>query len=132
VEIFVEQSPEGKSVRLMYSDGLESFSILEAPRPISPVAVSSSRQIRIMDKTAQVVSAAEVNLIHWHDQRLLYTLIGSQPQAELLKMSSAIIAAGPRTPPPPPPPPPPQPRKRGFGEIMARGWSRLLRLLGKD
>lgn len=131
VDVFLEQSQGSKAVRYVYSDGLENLTLLEAPKPRGRLELTSSHRVSILDRTAQVVSTPEANLVHWHDNQRLYTLIGAQPEAELLRISHALIASGPRAQPSPAAPQPPaQPPRRTFGEAIVRGWNRLLRIFG--
>jgi hypothetical protein len=125
-----------KAVRFVYSDGLDSFSLLEAkrvPDATEKLRAAQAKDVHILDTTAQVFTSPEANLIHWQDKKRLYTLMGALPPRQLVEMSRAIIAAS--APPRPALTSAPTaaiqpPHRRSFSEIIARGWSRLLRLFG--
>lgn len=122
------------AVRFVYSDGLDSFSLLETAKTgaTEKIRGNQTRDVKILATAAQVFTSAEANLVHWQDKKRLYTLIGSLPPRTLVEISRAIIAS--TTPPLQPLTSTPtaaiqESRRRGFGEILARGWNRLLRML---
>ncbi len=145
VDIRIEHYGKTKAVRFVYSDGIESFSLLEAAHPkgqFQKIEGAHAEALNRLDTEAQVFTSAEANLVHWQDRARLYTLIGSMPASELLDFSKSIVASThPRPPlqrphpvghttavsrPPPPPPHPPL----TFGEILYRGWVRFIHFFG--
>lgn len=124
VDTFLEQTSEGKAVSLVYSDGLESMTLLETPLPKGPRRkVSTARRVKILDRTAQVVSAPEANLVHWRDSERLYTLIGALPESDLVRYSQELIRA--EHPPASPSPASLPPARRSVGDLLHRGWNRF-------
>lgn len=142
VDIAIERTSAGRSaVRLVYSDGLDSFSLLEAPRRhghLEKIKAASALDVNILDTTAQVFTSAEANLVHWQDRQRLYTLIGPQSSRTLVELSRGLIATTGKQRTRPvlqgsassPVAIPESPRRRSFGELIARGWARLMRLFG--
>lgn len=142
VDIAIEQtSALSNAVRLVYSDGLDSISLLEAEAPHHKgqritIKAAHARDVKILDTTAQVFTSAEANLVHWQGSQRLYTLIGSLPAHTLVEMSRALIMSSRQRPhaalqtAPPPAVAPAVPHHRSFAEILSRGWARLLRLIG--
>lgn len=125
IEVMLEKVRDRLAVRLIYSDGLETFSLLETPRnPKFQFSLARSRKSRILGRPVQVVSSAEVNLVHWQDEKLHFVLTGSQPESQLLSLSRAMIASSH------PPPHSPSSRGRSLSQVVRRGWQRLLNLLG--
>jgi outer membrane lipoprotein-sorting protein len=129
VDTFLEQTNEGKAVSLVYSDGLESMTLLETPLPQGPRRqVSTARRVKILDRTAQVVSSPEANLVHWRDRERLYTLIGALAESDLVMYSQELIRSeAPSTKPAHSPQPlkPPPAARRSLGEMLSRGWARF-------
>jgi len=140
VNIAIEQTAgkaPRKAVRFVYSDGLDSFSLLETPRLSSATEKlkgENARDVSILDTDAQLFTSAEANLVHWQDRKRRYTLMGSLPPNVLMALSRTVMASGSEqrlrpivsTPVSGIAPPP----RRGLGELVARGWSRLMRIFG--
>jgi hypothetical protein len=123
-DVFLEQNKGSNSVRMVYSDGLDSFSLLEAPNRHKNTMLNAGREVQVLDTTAQVVTSAEANIVHWQDKDRIYTMIGSQSQAQLMDILRGIIVVD--HPPPAPPP------RRSFGQVLAHGWNRLLHMLSTE
>lgn len=140
VDVSIEHTeghPAEDAVRFVYSDGLDAFSLLETRRPphvSDKIDVSGAREVSMVDTSAQLFTSAEVSLVHWQDAQRRYTLMGAMPPRVLMDLSLGVIASDPT------------PRatasaratiaaaptqRRGFGEIITRGWSRLLRMFGR-
>ena len=140
VDVSIESAESNLSqsaVRLTYSDGLDAFSLLETrrlPHATEKMPADAARDVDLIDTDAQLFTSAEVNLVHWQDAQRRYTLMGSMPPRVLMELSRGVIASTPAARPqatasghatiPTPK------RRRGFTEIITRGWSRFLRLFG--
>ncbi len=101
VEVWTETVQSLPSVRLVYSDGLETFSLLENQHadqaPLSN-GVAHTRQLEIHK---------------WTDGRLDYTLLGSDGNPAPRELARAFIEGGNSAP------------ARGVLPIWQRGWTRL-------
>lgn len=140
VDVSVERTeghPADDAVRFVYSDGLDAFSLLERrrpPRASEKIDVSGAREVSMVDTSAQLFTSAEVSLVHWQDAQRQYTLMGAMPPRVLMALSLGVIASDPTpratasaratvavSPA----------RRRTFGDIITRGWGRLLRMFGR-
>lgn len=133
VDRFVEQVRGAASLRMVYSDGLNSFSLLESGRrihrPASPEPRrpddTSGRDVQIFDTTVHVMPSTSATVVQWQDSDRFYAIMGTLPDGLLISLARGLIASvhPPELAPPPPPPP-------TFGQTVARGWQRLLKWLG--
>ena len=134
VERYLEQVRGAQAVRMVYSDGLHSFSLVETARRSRSRSVATEtkkgedpncRDIQVLDTTVHLLPSAEASTVQWADSERFYALVGSVPETSLISLSRGLILGlRPPTPPAPPPPPP------TFGQTVVRGWHRLLRWLG--
>ena len=135
VDRFVEQVKGTQAVRMVYSDGLHSFSLVETARNSRSRASAadtprkgddpSCRDMQVFDTTVHILSSTEASVVQWCDADRFYALMGSLPESDLVSLArSLILSLHPPAPAPEPPPPP------TFGQTVNRGWHRLLRWLG--
>lgn len=101
VEVWTEFVQGQPSLRMVYSDGLETFSLLETLHDAqTPLTQSVGR-------------AQELEIHKWSDGRLDYTLLGSESNPAHRQLARAFIQGGNSAP------------VRGVVPILERGWQRL-------
>jgi hypothetical protein len=114
VEIWQESVGGRPSIRLVYSDGMETFSLLQSRLSQGhPMVLRGSQPL---DAGVEMVRRGELALLNWADDRLEYTLLGSQSNRELYQMAERMVAGQTSRP---------SPAANGVLPVISRGWVRL-------
>ncbi len=106
VELWSEKVQGRPSVRMVYSDGLETFSLLQARHTGEPTADES---------LVEVARSRQMELLQWSDGQLEYTLMGSVSNQAPRELARQLVQG--ETAPVEP--------ERGVLPIWQRGWQRL-------
>jgi len=91
VEGNVEELHGVRTVQLLYTDGIRTFSLFENAKPSTVDLTRLQPQaVRIGEGTARYADDGEASLLAWSDGNLCYTLVGELGLVDLQRIAQAI------------------------------------------